>query len=266
LRIDYNSLSDGIHTFGFSGGEVNYYSPGGQDRALAFGILYNDHYESWQYTSYGSEATTVIAYTFAGKNGGVLPSRTQVNYWVNNYVKIKKAYYSQLPVVFASAGAPVAWMVGQQAQVVLSVAQQRVAAALMVIENYRANGTKYSQVSRQFGCDVKYADCSSTLITILKQAGQESIFKGTYTAAMRDEIAAKSNNNSFRFHDPLAGDIMMWGGHVALVTAVLDGKVYFATMGRSGAAIGSVKLDSSCSLLTESKWGAGGFIGFWTPD
>jgi RHS repeat-associated protein len=116
LRIDYNSLSDGIHTFGFSGGEVNYYSPGGQDRALAFGILYNDHYESWQYTSYGSEATTVIAYTFAGKNGGVLPSRTQVNYWVNNYVKIKKAYYSQLPVVFASAGAPAAWMFGPQTQ------------------------------------------------------------------------------------------------------------------------------------------------------
>jgi hypothetical protein len=58
----------------------------------------------------------VIAYTFAGKNGGVLPSRTQVNYWVNNYDKIKKAYYSQLPVVFASAGAPAAWMVEQQTQ------------------------------------------------------------------------------------------------------------------------------------------------------
>ncbi|MCZ8353593.1 MAG: hypothetical protein O9340_02585, partial [Cyclobacteriaceae bacterium] len=145
-------------------------------------------------------------------------------------------------------------------------AQKRVEAALMVIENYRANGTKYSQEKRQFGCDVDYADCSSTFTTIIGQAGQENIFKGKRTADMRDEIASKPTNNKYRFNDPLPGDVMMWGKHVAMVTDVIDGKVYFATMGLSGASIAKVKLDESCSLLTENKWGGGGFLGFWTPD
>ncbi len=151
-------------------------------------------------------------------------------------------------------------------QAELSASEKRVVAAKLVVANYITNKTKYSQPNRKFGLDVDFADCSSTLTTILKQAGQEKIFKGTNTAAMREEIAGKSANNTYRKDNPLAGDIMMWGGHVTLVTEIKDGKVYFATMGRSGASISGVKLDGNNSLQSESVYGGGGFKGFWTPD
>lgn len=156
-------------------------------------------------------------------------------------------------------------VVNQQTQGGL-LASDRVTAALLVIANYKTNKTIYSQAKREIGLNVDYADCSSTLITILKQAGQEKIFKGTFTSAMRDDIAANPTNNAYRKDNPLAGDIMMWGGHIALVTEIKDSKVYFATMGRSGASIANVKLDGSGSLQTESIWGGGGFMGFWTPN
>ncbi len=146
------------------------------------------------------------------------------------------------------------------------LAADRVTAAKKVITNYIGHGTKYSKPNREFGLNVDYADCSSAVTTILRLAGQGDLFTGDYTAKMREDIAGLDSNNTYRKDNPKPGDIMMWGGHVALVTEMKNGKVYFAHMGLSGPKIGSVDLDSNNSLQSESTWGSGGFKGFWTPN
>lgn len=130
-----------------------------------------------------------------------------------------------------------------------------------VISTYKQNGVKYSQRNRQFGLSAKYADCSSTIHTILKESGCDDKLSSTNTRAMRSEISSKGGK--FRNNNPLPGDIMMWGGHVTLVTKVENGLVYFAHMGGSGPRIGRVRLNNG-ELKSENTWGSGGFIGFWT--
>ena len=129
-----------------------------------------------------------------------------------------------------------------------------------VIKQYKNNGTKYSQSNRQVGLNAKYADCSSTVSTIIELSGLKSKLSTTNTRSMAKEIKSKGK---FRKNDPLAGDIMMWGGHVTIVTVVKNGFVYFAHMGGSGPRIGRVTLSRN-KLNKESTWGSGGFIGFWT--
>lgn len=133
--------------------------------------------------------------------------------------------------------------------------------AKLMVETYKKNKVRYNQSKREFGLGAKFSDCSSAVSTILKLSGVEDKLKSTNTRSMREEIAAKGGK--FRKNDPRPGDIMMWGGHVALVTGVDDDSVHFAHMGRSGATIGKVKLVGRI-LESESTWGSGGFIGFWT--
>jgi hypothetical protein len=133
--------------------------------------------------------------------------------------------------------------------------------AKTVINTYRNNNIRYSQTKRQIGIDAKYADCSTTVATILSLAGYSKFLKSTNTRAMRAEITAKGGK--FRKDNPKPGDIMMWGGHVTLVVEVKANTVHFAHMGNSGARIGNAKLNNN-TLNSESVWGSGGFIGFWT--
>jgi peptidoglycan hydrolase-like protein with peptidoglycan-binding domain len=136
-----------------------------------------------------------------------------------------------------------------------------VSTANKVIETYQKNGVKYSQSKRQFGLNAKFSDCSSAVNTILSEAGLVDRLSSTNTRAMRSEIMAKGG--SFRKDNPLPGDIMMWGGHVTIVTKIEGGFIHFAHMGVSGPRIGRVRLSGN-KLPSENVWGAGGFIGFWT--
>lgn len=136
-----------------------------------------------------------------------------------------------------------------------------VSVAIMVIETYQKNGVRYSQSNRQIGLNAKFADCSSTVTTIIKESGYSDKLSSTNTRAMRSEIESKGGK--FRKDNPKPGDIMMWGGHVTLVTKIENGLVYFAHMGGSGPRIGKVRLTGN-KLPSESVWGSGGFIGFWT--
>jgi len=146
------------------------------------------------------------------------------------------------------------------------LAKARVEAAKAVVSQYKKNKTEYGQENREFGLDAKYADCSSTVTTMLRNAGQGHLFKAQDSKGMRAEITALPTNNVIRKDNPAPGDIMLWGGHVAIVTEIKGGKVFFAMMGSHGAQIGNAKLDKNDSLLTESTYGHGGFIGFWTPN
>lgn len=133
--------------------------------------------------------------------------------------------------------------------------------AKMIIETYRKNEVRYNQSKREFGLAAKFSDCSSAVSTILKISGMEGKLRSTNTRSMREETSSKGGR--FRKNNPLPGDLMMWGGHVALVTEVDENFVHFAHMGRSGARIGKVRMSGKI-LESESTWGSGGFIGFWT--
>ena len=136
-----------------------------------------------------------------------------------------------------------------------------VQSAKNVIETYRKNEVQYSQAKRQFGIDAKFSDCSATVHTILKLSNALHVLSSTNTSAMRREIANKGGQ--FRKTNPKVSDIMMWGGHVTIVTEVKNDTVFFAHMGNSGARIGAVRLDNN-KLSRENVWGSGGFIGFWS--
>jgi hypothetical protein len=132
--------------------------------------------------------------------------------------------------------------------------------AIKLISNYQSRGVRYSQSKRKIGIGANFSDCSATVATILIMSNV-NLLKSTNTRSMRSEIVARGGK--FRKSNPLPADIMMWGGHVTIVTDVTDGFVSFAHMGTSGPRIGRVRLTRN-SLDSESTWGAGGFIGFWT--
>ena len=136
-----------------------------------------------------------------------------------------------------------------------------VEAANKVIETYIKNNVKYSQPKREFGLSAKYSDCSATVNTILVECGYVDKLRSTHTAAMRNEIRDKGGE--FRKKNPKPSDIMMWGGHVTIVTKIEGNSLYFAHMGNSGPRIGRVTLSNN-ELKDENVWGSGGFIGFWT--
>jgi hypothetical protein len=136
-----------------------------------------------------------------------------------------------------------------------------VKSAKLVIETYQKNKVKYSQSQRLISIDTKFADCSSTVKTILKTAEADHLLKANNTKAMFDEINQKGG--TFRKENPQPGDLMMWGKHVTVVTQVGSNELQFAHMGNSGPRIAKIKIQNN-KLDTESIWGAGGFIGFYT--
>lgn len=56
-----------------------------------------------------------------------------------------------------------------------------------------------------FGLSAKYADCSSTIHTILKESGLVDKLSSTNTRAMRSEILSKGGK--FRNNNPLPGEL-----------------------------------------------------------
>lgn len=145
-------------------------------------------------------------------------------------------------------------------------AQKRVDAAKIVFTQYKKNGTKYlSNQNRQFGLDAKLSDCSAAVTTMLRLANQGELFKTAYTKGMMTEIARRPSNNKPRKDNPLPGDLMFWGHHVAIVVGVQNGVLSFVHMISRGITLTNLQLQRN-RLDVERVWGAGGFVGFWTPE
>lgn len=153
--------------------------------------------------------------------------------------------------------------------------QQRADAGKEVIKNYQETGTTYSQPKREIGLNVKCADCSSTTTTILQQAGQGDLFKTNYTGSgsgdgiqgeIRKKEGAENLKDPYRKTDPKVGDIMMWKGHIAIVTDVTDSRVKWANMGVSSkAGIRTAKTTSAETIEQGAEVYSSDFWGFWTP-
>jgi len=132
------------------------------------------------------------------------------------------------------------------------------AKALQYQSTYQSRGTTYSQSSRQFGINARFADCSSYVTSILEDTGYDCLFAaGRYTQYMNTQIRARGGFST----TARAGDLIMWGGHTGIVTKDCGGGKYQMTaMGNSGARI------SPCLTLSQlNSWGSGGILGFWHP-
>lgn len=74
-------------TYGGSWSDGNSHMFESNSEALAHGMAYQDRHNSWGETQYGSEAITILAYSLAQANGGVLPTHAELDYWANNFGK-----------------------------------------------------------------------------------------------------------------------------------------------------------------------------------
>ncbi len=157
----------------------------------------------------------------------------------------------------------------------------RVTKAKELQKKYKDKGVTYSQEKRQVGVDVLYADCSTFVTTILNESGYGGMFKTNYTGSgngggIQGEIQKMSGASDLKEPyslTPQEGDIVMWGGHIAIVTQVTADEVQFAAMGNSGAHIGKipltngvVDLSNAATLKATKTYGSGGFWGFWSPE
>ncbi|WP_290959144.1 RHS repeat-associated core domain-containing protein [Fibrobacter sp.] len=155
------------------------------------------------------------------------------------------------------------------------VAQRRADAAKTMVEQYQKNKTVYSMENRQFGIDAQYSDCSSLVSSILEYAGQGDLFQAKHTGrgsglGIQGEIQKKEGvddlRSPYRMKNPKIGDIMMWKGHIGLVTDVTEKKVLWANMGvQSRARIQSASLKSESELKKSAEIYSEDFWGFWTP-
>ena len=154
-------------------------------------------------------------------------------------------------------------------------AQKRADAAKTMVTQYIKNGTRYSQEERQFGIDAQYSDCSSLVSSILEYAGQGNLFESKSTGrgnggGIQGEIRKKEGADDlkapYRMNNPKIGDIMMWKGHIGLVTDVTEENVQWANMGvKSSARIQRASLTSESDLRKGAEIYASEFWGFWTP-
>jgi hypothetical protein len=86
--------------------------------------------------------------------------------------------------------------------------------------------------------------------------------------------------SNLRKDNPLPGDVIMWEGHVGIVTDAKPGYIQYANMskGQDSAILQSVEPDRGHGLsdwLNEDhiskrtgkkyRFGDGAFLGFWTP-
>jgi len=135
------------------------------------------------------------------------------------------------------------------------------ARALAYQQAYRSHGVVYGQSSRQFGASppVRYADCTSFITSVLDSLGWNCLFAaGRYTGYMNPIMQSRGG-----FHStPKTGDLVAWSGHSGIVVQVCaGGAVRMVAMGTHGCA------DTGCIALSRLPgWGAGTFLGFWTPQ
>jgi hypothetical protein len=144
---------------------------------------------------------------------------------------------------------------------------------LVEMDKEKENRVKYDQGKREIGVDVEFSDCSATATTILQLAGQGQLFESNYTGSgggggIQGEIMKKSGfegiKEAYRKENPKIGDIMMWEGHIGIVTDVTDEKMEWANMGsktRLGIRSADLNnLEAGAQVYSENFWG------FWTPE
>ncbi len=102
----------------------------------------------------------------------------------------------------------------------------------------------------------------------LHHAGAKDPNRVKYDAEDKKTLALSAT--VLRKYKPQTGDIMMWGGHVGIITNVnKNGTVDFAMVGGwdgyEGHAAQFYPNIAFSTLLTDTVYGHGGFLGIWTP-
>jgi hypothetical protein len=159
---------------------------------------------------------------------------------------------------------------------------KRAKAAEQFVYKLKEIGTKYKQETNRNWEDYEISDCSKFIQWVLEKSGEGELFtrQNANTSAMRKIITELVDKKmvSFRTDNPVVGDIMMWSGHVGIVTEVIErnSKLYlvFAHMGSSGANLIGRTVNKKSEVIYWLKandlskideMGAGNFLGFWTP-
>jgi hypothetical protein len=163
------------------------------------------------------------------------------------------------------------------------VGQKRADAARGMVEKLSKAGATYrQQPGGRDWQDYTLSDCSKFVQWTLEEAGQGSLFgrERATTALMQQVIQEMSKDGGgLRSDNPRIGDIMMWGGHVGIVTDVgIENKIpclEFAAMGGKGASLTGTYTDKKgqrkfwlkvSDVPSNAKLGSGGFLGYWTPQ
>lgn len=156
-------------------------------------------------------------------------------------------------------------------------------------ETVTKGGISWEERKQDFLVDDSAADCSKLVLKSLLNAdniqyggnwqaltvpafGGAQLKDLTSVNGMRSRIqnlAQQGRASAIRPADPRIGDIVFWGGHVAIVTNVeitdVDVLIDFAGMGRKSRAKVHTKIAVEGQLRNDKKYGSGGFEGFWTP-
>jgi cell wall-associated NlpC family hydrolase len=174
--------------------------------------------------------------------------------------------------------------------------QERARVATETVDRLKAAGTKYGhelvtktnksgqtwqEANRDWG-GTKEADCSKFVQWALEGSGEADLFgrENAQTGLMQSvisQLAEQKKSQPLRADNPKVGDLILWTGHVAIVTELKTIKgvphIVFAHMGLSGAsvigrkgtgdkAIYWLKVDA---LPSRKELASGDFLGYWTP-
>lgn len=171
-------------------------------------------------------------------------------------------------------------------------------AATDLVDQLQATGTTYGyqtdasgQRAQDFLTDDSQCDCTKFVLLALLNADNVDYKTGTYQGikvpafggadlsdltgvdGMRtaiNNLVADNKSTAIRPADPNIGDVMFWTGHVAMVTGVSksngDPSVSFAMMGNSGPnSYNNIPLTKIAQNTGPYHFGAGTWLGFWTP-
>jgi len=183
-------------------------------------------------------------------------------------------------------------------------AEDKYAAAVkMLVAHFKSKGTQYGhqteevtkggntwvQRKKDFLTDDALADCTKLVIKAMLDAdevdcsaGWEGLTVPAFYGAKVSDISAvggmtqviaglveAKKTTPIRAANPKVGDVIFWGGHVAMVTGVgsseSDTLVSFASMGVKGGANLYERVALEGNLRNDRIYGSGGFQGFWTP-
>lgn len=148
---------------------------------------------------------------------------------------------------------------------------KRARLAKEMILKLKAAGTTYLQeIQGRDWNNTAIADCSKFVQWVLEASSEGELFgRGRGTTSSMASVIEKltvDEKPPYRLTDPKPGDIMMWGAHVAIAYEVKEEKgvkyLTYANMGNSGPNLLKVKADDIAQI---DRWGAGAFLGFWTP-
>jgi len=156
-------------------------------------------------------------------------------------------------------------------------------------EEVTLGGNTWTQRKKDFLTDDAFADCTKLVIKAMLDAdkvdytaGWETVTVPAFHDAKVSDISAVSGmtqvigalvkaekTTAIRPGEPKTGDVIFWGGHVAMVTDVgkteTDTLVSFASMGVKSGANVYERIALEGKLRNDRIYGSGGFQGFWTP-